>query len=375
MNYYRDQMDIIDLAMRVIHKDPDQRIDTTAVKNKRLHLSGAPIFEYTLSTGFTSGLAGSGAFFTSVEQPTNTSALLGAIKYTQKKQFLIPIQSSFWTTANHFNFLGDWRYFNYPQDTYGIGGFTTTADAYVVTYKYVRFYEFALKKIRTNFYAGLGYQLDYHWGISELNLPPRRITDFESYGLSKRSYSSGIALDMLYDSRQSSINPEGGSFYANLEFLQNSPFLGSSSTWNSILIDVRKYFSIAHKSVLACWFYSVLDLSGNPPYLDLPGPGSDTYNNTGRGYEQDRFIGRKFIDLEAEFRFGITRNGFLGGVIFCNALSVSELSNDQFEVVHPGIGAGLRVKFNKFSNTNTCFDYGIGTKGSRGFVGNLGEVF
>ena len=36
----------------------------------------------------------------------------------------------------------------------------------IVTYKYIRFYEFALKKIKKYIYAGLGYQLDYHWDIT-----------------------------------------------------------------------------------------------------------------------------------------------------------------------------------------------------------------
>jgi len=116
-------------------------------------------------------------------------------------------------------------------------------------------------------------------------------------------------------------------------------------------------------------------LSGNPPYLDLPGTGTDTYNNTGRAYEQDRFIGKRLVDLEAEFRFGITRNGLIGAVIFCNAASVSEFSSNKFEVIYPGFGMGLRIRFNKFSNTNACLDYGIGTNGSHGLFGNLGEVF
>jgi hypothetical protein len=372
---YQHQRDIIDLAMILIHKDPDSRLDSTNGMNRKLHLSASPILEYTLSTELTTGIAAGGAFYTDIHEATNVSSFVGAIKYTQKKQFLLPIQSSVWSPGNKYNFLGDWRYLNFPQDTYGIGGYTTAADRYTVTYKYVRFYEFALKHIGNSFYAGLGYQMDHHWGIEELDVPAGRITDFRTYGFSTRSTSSGVALDLLYDSRKNSINPEGGSAYANLEFLQNGTALGSSSNWNSVLIDLRKYFKIAHSSVLAFWFYSVLTLSGNPPYLDLPGTGSDTYNNTGRGYEQGRFIGKRYIDLESEFRFGITRNGLLGGVIFCNAASVSELGNNRFDVIYPGFGAGLRIKFNKFSNTNACLDYGIGTKGSRGFFGNLGEVF
>jgi hypothetical protein len=374
-SYYKNQMDLIDIALIIIGKDPGKRLDSNETKNLRLHLSASPILEYTLSTGFTTGVAGSGAFYTSVKKQTNTSSVLVGIKYTQKKQFLLPIQSFIWTPGNKYNLFGDWRYLNYPQDSYGIGGTTTLSDKFMVTYKYLRFYEFAFKDIGKHFYIGLGHQLDYHWAITELDVPAGQTTDFNKYGFNKTSASSGVSLNLLYDSRKNSLNPEGGSFYMNLEFLQNSTAFGSNSDWNSILIDLRKYVQLPHKTILAFWFYSVLTLSGNPPYLDLPGAGTDTYNNTGRGYELDRFIGKKLVDLEAEFRFGVTKNGLIGAVLFCNAASVSELSNNKFEVIYPGVGLGLRIKFNKFSNTNACLDYGIGTKGSRGFFGNLGEVF
>jgi hypothetical protein len=118
-----------------------------------------------------------------------------------------------------------------------------------------------------------------------------------------------------------------------------------------------------------------LTLSGNPPYLDLPGTGQDTYNNTGRGYEQGRFVGKRMIDLEAELRFRISANGLVGGVVFANAESLSELGSNKPDVISPGFGIGLRIKLNKFSNTNVALDYGAGKKGSHGFFGNLGEVF
>jgi hypothetical protein len=60
---------------------------------------------------------------------------------------------------------------------------------------------------------------------------------------------------------------------------------------------------------------------------------------------------------------------------FANAGNVCDFGTGRLEVIFPGIGLGLRIKLNKFSNTNTCLDYGVGAKGSRGFFGNLGEVF
>jgi hypothetical protein len=373
--YYKNQRDLIDITLLILHKNPDMRIDSSGIKTKKLHISAGPILEYTLSTGFTSGIAAGGAFLTGVNGQTNTSAVLAAVKYTEKKQFLVPIQSSIWTPFNKYNLLGDWRYLNYPQDTYGFGGHTTLADGYTVTYKYVRFYEFALRKVRKNFYAGLGYQLDYHWKIKLINPPPGQVTDFAKYGYNSTSISSGIVLDVLYDSRKNSINPDGGSLYCNLSFLQNSTHFGSNGNWNSLLIDIRKYIKMPHNNVLAFWSYNVFTLSGNPPYLDLPGTATDTYSNTGRGYIYDRFIGKKMIDLEAEFRYGITKNGLIGAVVFANAESLSELNSNKFQVVSPAVGLGLRLKFNKFSNTNVCIDFAVGTNGSRGFAGNLGEVF
>jgi len=369
------QRDMIDIAMLILHKDISKRLDTTNGSGMRLRLSASPITEYTLSTGFTAGATAGGAFVTSLKQQTNTSSFLIAVKYTQKKQFLLPIQSSFWTPGNKFNVIGDWRYLNYPQDTWGIGGETTDADENMVTYKYLRLYELCLRQIAKNFYVGGGYQLDYHWAIAQLGFPPGEVTGFDKYGFSNHSVSSGIVLDVQYDSRKNPINPDGGSMYANCKFIQNISLLGSDTQWNAMQFDIRKYYALPHHSVLAFWFYSVITISGNPPYLDLPGTGTDTYNNTARGYVQGRYIGKKYIDLESELRFPITKNGLLGGVVFASAGSVSEFNSNTFQTIFPSFGAGLRIKFNKFSKTNVCLDYGIGIKDSHGFEGNLGEVF
>lgn len=374
-NFYQSQRDLIDLAYKLVGKDPGTRVDSTGITNTHVYVTVAPVVEYTVATGFSPGIAGNIAFKTSVRRYTNTSAFLGAIKYTTRQQTLLPIQSTVWLPGNRYDLVGDWRFLNYPQDTYGFGGYTTLADKYTVFYRYIRFYEYMLRSVTRDVYAGLGYQLDYHWNIKELNVAPGRITDYQKYGFSNRSTSSGLAFDFLFDNRESSIDPQGGEMFANLQFLVDRPYLGADQRYNSLLIDLRKYIGMPWHTVLAFWFYSVLTWNGNPPYLDLPGTGNDMYNNTGRGYEQGRFIGKKMVDLEAEYRFGITRNGLLGAVVFCNAESLSELGTNRLEVISPGAGIGLRIKLNKFSSTNACLDYGVGTGGSRGFVGNLGEVF
>ena len=81
------------------------------------------------------------------------------------------------------------------------------------------------------------------------------------------------------------------------------------------------------------------------------------------------------IYAEAEYRFGISKNGLLGGVVFANGQSFSRTISNQLTIISPGFGAGLRIKLNKYSNTNLCIDYGFGTNGSNGIFLNLGEVF
>jgi hypothetical protein len=107
----------------------------------------------------------------------------------------------------------------------------------------------------------------------------------------------------------------------------------------------------------------------------LPSTGWDDFYNTGRGYIQGRYRGRNMVYLESEYRFGITKNGLLGGVVFANAESFSKVLSKQLDLIAPAYGAGLRIKLNKFSGANLCIDYGFGIEGSKGISVNLGEVF
>ena len=185
-----------------------------------------------------------------------------------------------------------------------------------------------------------------------------------------------MVLRLLYDSRLNQINPNNG-FYANIVYRPNYIFLGSDNNWQSLLLEFKKYLKLTKnsKNILALWSYNWLTTGGSPPYLMLPSTGWDDAFNTGRGSIQGRFRDKNMIYLEAEYRFGITRNGLLGGVVFVNAESFSSGFDKNFLDISPAFGTGLRLKLNKFSGANLCVDYGIGIDGSKGFFVNLGEVF
>lgn len=210
-----------------------------------------------------------------------------------------------------------------------------------------------------------------------MNPPAGKITDFQKYGVVPISYVSGLSISFLYDTRRNSINAESGSL-VNFIVRPNFKIMGSSDDWQSIVIDLRKFIPLpfGRQNILAFWSYDWFTfLNGKPPYVLLPNTGGDPYGNTGRGFNEGRFRGRNMLYFESEYRFALTGNGFIGGVIFANAESFTEEVSHRFEVLHPAFGLGLRFKFNKYSRTNVAIDYAFGNDGSKGLYLNLGEIF
>lgn len=369
--YSQTQLDLADVAKKLIKIKPHPEHDSVGI-----HTSVLPAFGYSLQTGLAGVFSTNFAFYTNPRHSTEKiSSVISSVAYTQYKQIIFPIQASIWTKKDRYNVIVDWRYLNYPSTTFGLGGNSKINDGYKIDFYYIRFRQSVLRKIAKNAYAGLGYYYDYLWNIRELN-PPQGKTDFEKYGLTPTTRASGIAFRILIDTRHNQINPKQG-WYMNIVDRTNYTFLGSSSNWQSFLAEFRRYYTFpAHpKSVLALWSYNWFTLGGKPPYLLLPSTGWDDYSNTGRGYIQGRYRGRQMVYLEAEYRFGISQNGMFGGVVFVNAQSFSRTISQQFSIIAPAAGAGLRIKLNKFSGANLCIDYAVGIEGSRGLFVNLGEVF
>jgi outer membrane protein assembly factor BamA len=372
-----DQVDLVDVGRSLLKGAHTNRQDTGMQKAGRLHISALPVVGYTLQTGFAGVISSNFAFYTSEQRQANISSILTSITYSQYRQIIFPIQADIWTKDNKYNIVTDWRYLKYPSLTYGLGGNTSPDSGYNIDYAYLRLHQAILRKVTSDLYLGLGYDLDYLWDIAEIDPPPGKTTDFQRYGFHKTEIASGVSLHFLYDSRRNQINPDGGG-YASVSYRPNFTFLGSDANWQSLILDLRKYIRWpgSTHNVVALWSYNWLTTgSGNPPYLLLPSTGWDAYSNTGRGYIQGRYRSRNMLYLEAEYRFRILSNGLLGGVVFGNAGSMSEMGSGHFEYITPGYGAGLRISLNKFSRTNLCIDYGWGTHGSGGFFVNLGEVF
>ena len=374
-----NQMDIIDvikwLGKKIFKKKPD------LFKKKKENLNGPflttiPYPGYTLATGVAAIAPINISFYTNKKEKGELSFFNSNFQYTQFKQIVAFSISNVFFGHDKWELIGDYRYYHFPTYTYGLGSLTSLANEDRIDYSQLRVYQLLMHKIANNLDVGIGYHLDYHWGIDDFNADNGITTDFQRYGFSKTSLSSGLSANLLYDSRDNPNNPKGG-FYFNLQVRTTLQALGSNSNWNSLTLDCRKYVRLPTKwyTEFAFWAYIWYTINGNPPYLDLPATGWDMFNNTGRGYVMGRYRGLNMLYFETEFRFGILRNGLLGGVVFANIESVSEWPSNNFTTVQPGVGIGLRLKLNKRTNTNSAIDYGFGTGGSRGFAFNFNEVF
>jgi hypothetical protein len=368
--YERDMKDVM---RKVFRSKKKEGIEVDSVTSRPI-ISIVPAIGYTLQSRLAIILSGNLAF--RIDPNSRISTITASTAYTQNRQFTLPVESNIWTKDNKYNFVGDYRFYKYPQSTYGLGTNSNIHNEDPMNYNFLRFYEIAMRHIAGDFYVGAGYGFDYHWNVTHEGPKNGAVSDYEQYGTAETTVSSGLTVNALYDSRDNSINTASG-FYSSVQYRDNLTFLGSSSDYRSMIIDLRAFYHFPGHSdnVIAFWSYNWLTLSGKPPYLDLPANSWDPYTSTGRGYIQGRFRGAQMVYLESEYRYKITHNGLIGGVFFINAESFSAAPGTPLQSVQPGFGPGIRVKLSKISKTNVAVDYGFGNQGSRGVFVNVGEVF
>ncbi len=372
---YFQETDIVDLFIYTF-SNKKAKVNLKPTKQKKIFWSffptGNPVARNAIVT------ATNAAFYLGSTKDTKLSNFNFLAFYNWFNQFTFPIRANVWTARNKYNLQGDYRFYYYPSPTFGLGPNTKAGDRDLITYNYIRFHQTVLRKINDHVFAGLGYAWDYHGAINDQNPESNGGKDFKDYreGTSGSSVSSGITFNALYDDRQNSINPQKGN-YVNAVFRVNGRALASDNNWQSIYLDGRKYISFSSRKnqILCFWGLAWLTVSGNPPYLDLPSMGWDSYSTTARGYIQGRFTGKNMLYFETEYRFNLMRNGLLGAVVFSNVSAFPDHKTNLNMRLLPALGTGLRIKINRDSRTNFAFDFAHGIEDNWGFWLGIGEFF
>jgi len=245
-------------------------------------------------------------------------------------------------------------------------------------------YETALFEMRDHLSAGGGVHFSSHTGIRPLEdnsawetAPPNEYARAHGFDLSSQQ-SGGVGAGFEVNTRDNPINASHG-WLADASYRAFfKGFLGGDSTWQELVVDVRRFASFRgeRRRTLALWFYSDSVLNGVAPYFDLPAIGMDTYGRTGRGYAEGRFRGDAMMYGEVEYRQALRRDNLLGLVVFANTSTFSSRDTGErlFDSFAPAGGAGLRVLFSKRSRANLCVDFAVGRQ-SHGLYLALQEAF
>lgn len=371
-----NQRDLIDVAKRLFKVKPPETVDSTG---KKVYFSFLPFSTAVPGGGHALITTTTAGFYLGDRKNTHMSRVTFTPYTNFGERFGFPIRSYVWLKENKWVIDGDIRILKYPHDVWGLGKQHDEADFLRLDYTYFRFYQHALRRIKGGFFLGGGYDLDYRMNIRSRDAVS--LADYTGYrhGTEDKEYilSSGLSLNMIYDTRANSINPWAGN-YANLQFRVNPTFLGSDYSWQSLFVEARRYHRFTKdpnkQNMLAVrnFFWTVFN--SKAPYLDLPNIGWDPYNSSGRGFPLSRFRGKSLYYLETEYRKDITKNGLLGFVAFTNFTTVSGPQSSLFWNWNVAAGAGARIKFNKKSGTNIAIDYGF-SKHYKGLNVTLGEVF
>ena len=401
---YLDRTDITNVFSGAHEKAP-------ASQPFKLYPSIIPAIGYNPALGFLIGVVGKFAMYLGDPAETTISNASVLVLLTSKSQLVLQLGSTVMTGGDEWELQGDWRLLLYNQDTFGLGtgtplvasGFSIDgwgntqpiAGAQPMKFDLLRFHETALKKAWGHLYVGGGYRIDRYFSIVDesLNLSgsPPVVTSHYAYsayyGFNPADYTvSGVSADILFDSRDSTINPYNG-FYAHL-FVGGFPtWLGSSQGSTMAGADLRAYVGLSDdvpRNVLAFWILSTGVTSGHQPYLALPSIGWDAAGTTGRGYIQGRYRGTSVVYAEAEWRFRVTDNGLFGGAVFANAetfsrpafsySTVNEPATSLFQYVKPAAGFGARILMSKESRTNLRVDFAWGQDSFCVYLG-AGEAF
>src|SRR4051794_29064627 len=181
-------------------------------------LVAIPVIGSQPATGFMIG-ATSQYIFKGKKPEDKYSSLNATINYTTKNQLLINLKNSVFLKENRLFLSGDWRYYLFSQDNYGLGSdivaparkdqdFDLDSLKQPMKYDYVKFHQTVSWQVKGDFYVGVGLHLDGYTNIKDelLDTALGRLT--YHYNYSKKYgfyddvyYVNGFSLNLLYDSR------------------------------------------------------------------------------------------------------------------------------------------------------------------------------
>ncbi len=354
-----------------------------------------PVIGSSPATGFLFGGVAQYTFKGKYASDKYSSFNIGAT-YTTNKQLLINIKNNLLIKHNKIYLSGDWRYYIFSQDNYGLGSdilpsahennnFSLESLAEPMNYDYFKFHQTISFNLYGDFYMGMGVHLDGYTNIVDkpLDKSNNELTQHymynQLYGFNnKEYYINGLSINAVFDSRDNQVNANHG-WYGNINYRINPALVENQASSSVLFTEFKYYIPLSQKNsqhVLAFWTYGQFLMHGNLPYLNLPSIGWDKTSRGGRGYTQGLLRGQNLAYLESEYRFPITCNQLISGAVFANFTTARDRDRKVglFNAIQPAFGLGLRILIDKNTKTNLIINQAWG-RYSSAFYLNAGETF
>jgi len=346
---------------------------------KRLYI--LPLISASPETSLRLGAAGVFLFRRKgMSSETQLSSIRVPVSYTLNKQFKAKIDVTYYANANRHIFNTTLQWFNFPLLFYGIGNNTLGGDEEIYTTQTLLAEFTYLKLVIPKFYAGLGYAY-----------LKSDIVQFEEGGLLAQSGSipgntgsvtSGFNINLRFDSRDNNLNASSG-LYADVKLSNYEPWMGSEYDFTSFNLDIRKYFHLFNKHVLA--FQMVLvNTWGEPSFETMALLGGKTIM---RGHYEGRYRDNSLYATQVEYRLPLGRSDWIddrekvpfkerwGMVGFFGVGDVaSSFGKIEFNKIKSSVGFGIRYLVLPKERINVRIDFGFGTQ-NPGLYFNIREAF
>jgi len=338
----------------------------TINSKKNFQMIILPVVFYTPETQFGFG-AGLQTFLYNKSNIYNSreSNILFTGMYTTENQLMIDVFPKIFFNLGDLFLDGLVRYRIFPNKFWGIGNETPESNEESYNMETLIFEAAILKRLPPNLNFGFQYKYDKY---TILETEEGGILQSGEVPGSEGARISAISFLFNLDDRDNIYSARKGNFM-QLKAGFSSKVIGATHSYNKYTIDLRKYFPLGKKSVIAAQLY-LENTYGDVPFQTMAwlGGGDKT-----RGYFKGRFIDNNMYAIQTEYR-----NRFHKRWEFTAFASMGEVAHEPFSYfssVKYSFGGGIRFQIKKNNPTLIRLDFGLGKDGNNGIYFGVNEAF
>ncbi|WP_068475308.1 BamA/TamA family outer membrane protein [Saccharicrinis aurantiacus] len=343
-------------------------IQTDTLGYEKISTLLVPIAFYSPETNFAFG-GGAQIFFKTGKSNSDVlnSTVLASAIYTLNKQLMIEIQPQVYFNYENYFLDTKFRYKIFPNLFWGIGPNSSETLEEDYNQTEVSLSATFVKSLPSNVNFGFSFNFS-DFNVTEVQ--EGGILDSNQIEGSSGATLVGIGIVLNNDSRDNKFSPLGGGFY---QFSTNftSRVLGSTHTFNSYHIDLRKYINLGNKNILAMQLYSRFTFGNSPFQAKAYYGGADV----ARGYFKGRYIDDHLYVLQAEYRLPVGKRWELAAFALTGNVGHDEKGQGLFDDFKTSFGAGPRYFLYKNKRTLLRLDIGMNKDGDGGIYFGVNEAF